>query len=108
MPPFQNDPLPLHQWLNHQPAGLREILSHAQKLTEINRGLHQWSQEPWLTHIQLANIRDGTLVLYSSSAAALVLLRNRQSALLDYLNQRYQIDCMRIEAKVRPGVTNPT
>ena len=68
----------------------------------MNRVLHQWSDEPWLAQVQLANVRDGTLVLYSASAAALVILRNRQKALLDYLNQRFPLDVVRIEAKVRP------
>lgn len=65
--------------------------------------MREWSDEPWLAQIRLANIRNGTLVLHSSSAAALIQLRQHQRGLLDYLNQRFQIRCDQLEARVRPG-----
>lgn len=102
MPQFQNDPLPLQHWLIHQPLGLRDLLSRAQQLAEINRGLREWADEPCFAQIHVANIRHGTLVIYSSSAAALVVLRHRRKALLDFLNHRFQLACNDIEAKVRP------
>lgn len=102
MPPFPHDPLPLQQWLSHQPGELRVLLARAQQLADINKALQQWNSEPWLAQIHLANIRNDTLVIFSSSAAALVVLRNRQKALLDFINQRFHLTCTLIEAKVRP------
>lgn len=102
MPQFNPDPQPLQQWLTHQPRGLRALFERARLLAEINHALRQWSDDPWLSHIRLANIRGNTLVIFSSSAAALVPLRHRQKALLDFLNQRFYLACTQLEAKVRP------
>lgn len=105
MPQFQDDPLPLQHWLNIQPGGLREVLSRARQISEFNQALRQFSDEPWLAQIHVANIRNGTLVLFSSSAAALVVLRNRQKKLLEFLHQRFPSACIAIEARVRPDAT---
>lgn len=108
MPPFRPDPLPLQHWLlSQQPAGLRDTLNRAQLLAEIGRSLHVWSDEPWLAQIQCANFREGTLVMFSSSAAALVPLRHRQKSLLDFVNQRFGLALTQVELKCRPDAASP-
>lgn len=56
-----------------------------------------------MQQIRLANIRGETVVFYSTSAAALTLLRQNQHALLDFLNRDCGLACTRMEAKVRPA-----
>jgi hypothetical protein len=102
MTPSQNEGRSLQQWLSHQPAAVNDLLSRAQRLAQMNQALRQWTGEEWLAQIRVANVRSGTLVLYSSSAAALVPLRYRTQELLDWLNQRFGLACTRLEVKVRP------
>lgn len=94
---------PLDQWLRRQPRTVRDLLDHARLLADINRSLLQWCSEPWVDQIRIANLRDGTLVVFSASAAALVPLRYRSADLLAWINSRFQPACTRIEAKVRPA-----
>ena len=103
------DPVPgntptLNQWLNDQPKTVAEALDRARRLAEINRALHRWCPEPWIRNIRLANVRDGTLVIYASSATALVPLRYRSQSLLLWLNQQYSLNCSQIDAKIAPSV----
>ncbi len=103
MPQFNQDPLPLRQWLTSQPKDLCSLFDRARQYSDINRCLHEWAQEPWLAQIKVVNIRKSTLVIFSSSASALVPLRWRQKALLEFLNQRFHLSCTELEAKVRPA-----
>ncbi len=84
------------------PHGLGGILERARRLADVNRALHEWCHEPWMQHVRVANIRGDTLVLYSTSAAALVPLRNRSRSLLSWLNGRYTLSLTRTEMRVRP------
>lgn len=103
MSPNQNEGRPLQLWLNAQPKSINDVLSRAHRLAEINSALKHWSDEPWLAHVRVANVRNGTVVLFSASAAALVPLRYCTQELLAWLNQRFQLNCSRLETKVRPG-----
>jgi hypothetical protein len=102
MSPISTDGRPLQQWLNAQPRQVDEVLARARRLAEINRSLTQWSDEPWLGFVRVANVRAETVVLFSSSAAALVPLRYRSQDLLAWLNEKFQLDCTKLETKVRP------
>jgi hypothetical protein len=104
MSPSQNEGLLLKQWLDSQPRRLNDLLSHAHRLADINRALAQWSTEPWLAQVRVANIREGAVILFSSSAAALVPLRYRSQELLTWLNERFHLGCTRVETKVRPAL----
>ncbi len=101
-----HDPLTLKQCLGQHAEQLAGTLERARQLGEINRQLGEWSTEPWVAQIRLANIRGETLVIYSASATALVPLRYRSASLLAWLNARYQLACTRLEAKVRPPATD--
>lgn len=103
MNPSRTDGKPIGEWLGQQPAGLRSLLDRARLIAELNRVLPSWSADPWVTQIRVANIREGTLVIHAGSAAVLVQLRYRGQSLLAWCNDRFRLDCSKIEAKVRPG-----
>jgi hypothetical protein len=96
------DPLTLKQCLGQNASQLAGTLTRARRLSEINRHLSEWSPEPWVAHLRIANVRGDTLVIYSISATALVPLRYRSASLLAWLGSRYQLVCTRVETRVRP------
>jgi len=102
MNPFSPDGKTIDQWLSHQPTGVRDVLDRARLIADITRELHLWSPEPWIRQIRVANIRNDTLIVYATSATVLVQLRYRRQSLLSWLNQRFQLGCTEVEAKVRP------
>ncbi|HUP90768.1 MAG TPA: DciA family protein [Solimonas sp.] len=104
MTPRPDDSQGLPQWLQRQPRSIRDLLDRARYLADLNRDLRQWSDEPWLSQIRLANVRGDTLVVFSSSAAALVQLRYRKQSLLDWLAAQTGLQCTRIESRVRPAL----
>lgn len=105
MNPSRPDGKTIDQWLQHQPSGVRNLLDRARLIADVTRELHRWSPDPWITQIRVANIRDHTVVIHAASASALVPLRYRRQALLTWLNDRFQLECTELEAKVRPATT---
>lgn len=94
---------PLQNWLSQQPQTVRELLTRAQRLTAINNELQkQWSSEPWIKSIRIANIRGNTVVIFTQTAASLVPLRYRKASLLGLLKEQFNLTCTEIDAKVRP------
>ncbi|MFA5939132.1 MAG: DciA family protein [Sinimarinibacterium sp.] len=104
----RTEPRNLRQILNHRPQTAGGIFVRAQRLADINRMLRDWCDEPWVHQIRVANIRGDTVVLYASTAPALLRLRHHGRSLLAWLNARYLLSCTRIESKVRPPVTGAT
>lgn len=102
MNPRKFDGKPIGDWLRQQPVDMRGLLDHARLIADMNRALPSWSPEPWVALIRVANVRGETLVIHADSAAALVPLRYRSTALLAWLNRRFSLDCAKMEAKVRP------
>lgn len=97
------DAEPLQNWLSQQPQTVRDLLSRAQRLTAINNELQsQWSSEPWVQSIRIANIRGNTVVIFAQTAASLVPLRYRKASLLGLLKERFNLTCTEIDARVRP------
>ncbi|MGH8460026.1 MAG: hypothetical protein ACRESS_00320 [Stenotrophobium sp.] len=100
---MNSDAQPLQSWLDHQPRNVRELLTRAQRLAEIDRAVHEyWTQEPWAETLRIANIRGNTVVIFTPTAAALIPLRYHQKALLGFLKHRFQLACTAIEVKVSP------
>lgn len=99
------DGKPIGEWLRQQPADKGSLLNRARLIADLNRALPSWSAEPWISLIRIANIRDETLIIHVRSATALVPLRYRSESLLTWLNTRFQIECRKLEAKVRPELT---
>ena len=106
MTSYPRDALSLKQCLGQGTLASAPALERARLLSELGRALRSWSHEPWMSQIRIANIRGDTLVIYSASAAALIPLRHRSEALLLWLNDRYQLNCTRLEAKVRPPLAD--
>lgn len=102
MNPQKNNGKPIGDWLRQQPYELRSLLDHARLLADINRALPSWSAEPWVALIRVANFRGETLVIHVRSAAALVPLRYRSTALLAWLNSQFRLELKKTEAKVKP------
>jgi hypothetical protein len=95
------DPQSLKQCLGQGDRTLGAALTRARWLADIGQSLVEWTQEPWIREIRIANIRDETVVVYATSAAALVPLRHRSPALLEWLKRRHRVICTRIDARVR-------
>lgn len=101
------DPALLHGRLLQQSGDIEPLLQRVRRIEALDRALHQWTAEPWLAAIRVANLRGDTLVVFADSASAATALRYRRLELLDYLRQRHGLSVNRIEAKVRPGPTRP-
>jgi hypothetical protein len=100
-----SDPALLHSRLLQQTGDVETLLHRVRRIEALDRAVHQWSSDPWLSAIRVANVRGDTLVVFSESAAAATTMRFRREDLLDYLRQRHGIELSRLETKVRPGST---
>lgn len=98
-----SDPALLLSRLLQQPGDFETLLQHVQRIETLDRAVHQWMVEPWLSAIRVANLRGDTLVVFSESAAAATMLRYRREDLMTYLHERHGLVIRRIETKVRPG-----
>ncbi|SHH22401.1 hypothetical protein SAMN04488068_2951 [Hydrocarboniphaga daqingensis] len=102
---MQDDARPLLTQLRAQASPLRDLIGHAERIAALDVALRRWTSEPWFQSIRLANIRGDTAVLFATNAAALVPLRYRQQALLDYMREQLRLPCTKLETKVRPKLT---
>lgn len=75
------------------------------QLEHINRSIQDWCEENWRPQLRAVNIRADTLVIFSSSAAALIQLRLRQTDLLHHLNNRLQLGIKTLDLKVMPSLS---
>lgn len=99
------DPSSLHGRLAGSPGELSGLLDQVRRIEALNRALRQWTKDPWLDSIRVANLRGDTLVLFADNAAVATALRYRREALGAYLDERCGLRIKRIEAKVRPSRT---
>lgn len=99
------DPSSLHGRLAKKPGDFGELLEQVRRIEALNLALRQWTKEPWLDSIRVANLRDGTLVLFADNAAVATALRYRRESLEIFLRERCGLAIKRIEAKVRPSRT---
>lgn len=107
MPQSSPGARPLKDWLNPNavtpPSTASSLLGRTRLLAEMTAALRQWRQEPWMEHLRIANLRGNVIVIFSSSAAALIPLSKQKKSVLDFLNTRYQLQCTELDAKVRPA-----
>lgn len=96
------DPALLHGRLLGQPGEFVNLLQQVQRIEALDRTLRQWTKDPWLSAIRVANLRGETLVLFSDSAAALTTLRYQHESLTAFFRDRHGIVISRIEARVKP------
>lgn len=97
------DPALLHGRLLQQPGDFEPLLHRVRRIEALDRALHQWTTEPWLAAIRVANLREDTLVVFADRAANATTLRYRRDDLLAYLRERHGLNVDRLEVKVRPG-----
>lgn len=95
----------LGAWLQSSSSVSRELLSQVDQIRQLNELLSQWSGPTLGSQLRVANIRHGTVVIYTPSAAALITLRTRGSELLAFLTQHSKIACTALDAKV--STTSP-
>lgn len=99
------DPSPLHGRLVGKPGEFGGLLEQVRRIEALNLALRQWTNDPWLNSIRVANLRGDTLVLFADNAAVATTLRYQREALAAYLRERCGLAINRIEAKVRPSRT---
>lgn len=93
---------PLHGRLLRQPGEFETLLQRVARIEALNRTLQQWTREPWLASIRVANLREDTLVVYSENAAALTSLRYRRDALLAWFRDQHGISVNKLQTSVKP------
>lgn len=98
--------LSLHSWLRDSPGPLRDLIDRAEHLAELNHAMRKWTQEPWLDSVRIVNVRGDTVVMFATSAAALLPLRFQQQAFLAWLRTELKLACTKIEIKVKPTTSH--
>jgi len=92
----------------HSPAA--RILQRALTLSDHQLTLEHWASSmpataPFPTgSVQIANVRDGVVVIYTANAAVLTALRYRQNELLNVLRHACGNASLQIELKVKPSL----
>jgi len=98
-----SDPALLHNRLLQQAGDVETLLQRVRRIETLDRALHQWASDPWLSAIRVANVRGDTLVVFSDNAAAATTMRYRREDLLTYLREQHGFGFGRLETKMRPG-----
>lgn len=94
----------VRDWLVRQDPKTFDVLSRSRILISINQSLKaHWAHEAWIDQIRVANIRGTTLVVFAQTAAALIPLRYKKRALLDFIQQEFDFPCTELDAKVMPN-----
>lgn len=102
--PRKRESQTLSSLLHQQGPATRDLLRRAELLAQMSASLRQWCRESWTLKVRVVNLRDDLIVIYASSAAALVPLRARQTELLGHFNRQFGLNFSKIEAKVRPAL----
>ena len=102
-PPREPDAKGIGACLNEPGSSLHSLLSRAGQLAEIQSAIRDWAGEPLASSLMIANERDGTLIIYAASAAALTQVRYRQQELIHFLRQRLGLAFTKVEVKINPS-----
>lgn len=83
---------------------LYNIVQHAGLLQSISALVDDWLPENLKKHCQLANYRDGRLILFVDSPAYATLLRMKSPQLAQAMTQKLKLDHndIKIQIKVKP------
>ncbi|MGB1581493.1 MAG: DciA family protein [Nevskiales bacterium] len=96
----------LDEVLQERGASTQRLLNKASQLTRLQSRLRDWLPAPLREHVQLANLRDGRLILTADSNAWASKCRYLSPDLLQRL-QAAGWPCQRIEVKVAPVYAPP-
>jgi hypothetical protein len=102
-PPREPDARDIGACLSDPGSSLHKLLARAAQLTEIQTVVRDWAGEPLASSLTVANERDGTLVIYAASAAALTQVRYKQQELIQFLHQRLGLASKKLEVKINPA-----
>ncbi len=104
MTPSQKEPeaRELGTFLDKPGSSTHSLLARARRLSEIESAMREWAGEPLALSLSVANEREGTLVVFTTSAAALTQLRYRQQELIRFLHQRLGLILHKLEIKNTP------
>jgi hypothetical protein len=105
-PPREPDAIGIGACFNDPGSALYQLLARAGRLGDIQTALREWAGEPLASSLTIANERDGTLVVYAASAAALLQVRYKQQELIQFLQQRLGLASTKLEVKIRPAARN--
>jgi hypothetical protein len=98
--PPEPDAVGVGACLSDPGSSVQRLLARAGRLEEIQSAIHAWAGEPLASSLKIANERDGTLVVYATSAAALTQVRYKQQELIQFLRQRLGLALKKVEVKV--------
>lgn len=102
-PPREPDAKGIGAHLGDPGSSLHKLMARAAQLTEIQTLIRDWAGEPLASSLSVANERDGTLIIYAASAAALTQVRYKQQELIQFLHQRLGLASTKIEVKINPA-----
>ena len=102
-PPREPDAIGIGACLNDPGSTVHKLLARAGQLAELQSAIRDWAGEPLASSLMVANERDGTLVIYAASAAALTQVRYKQQELIHFLHQRLGLAATKIEVKINPS-----
>ena len=101
-PPREPDAKGIGACLNDPDSSVHSLLARASQLADIQSALRDWAGEPLASSLTIANERDGVLVIYAASAAALTQVRYKQQELIHFLRQRLGLASTKVEVKINP------
>ena len=101
-PPREPDAKGIGACLDEPGSSVHSVLARARQLAEIQSALRDWAGEPLASSLTIANERDGTLIIYAASAAALTQVRYKQQELIHFLRQRLGLASTKVEVKINP------
>lgn len=105
-PPREHDAKGIGAYLGDPGSSLHKLMARATQLTEVQALIRDWAGEPLASSLSVANERDGTLVVYAASAAALTQVRYKQQELIQFLRQRLGLTSTKIEVKINPAASS--
>jgi hypothetical protein len=86
---------------------VHQLLARAGRLAEIQSAIRDWARnwagEPLASSLIVANERNGILLVYTNSAAALTQVRYRKQELIQFLHQRLGLATEKIDVKIHPS-----
>lgn len=106
---MKKHPKDLNQ-LVYQSCGLPDIAEKAELLRQLNQQVKQIVAGHVAEQLKVANLRDGTLVIETTTSAWAARINFQKSALLTQLRQRTLPMLTAIDVKVNPALarTQPT
>jgi hypothetical protein len=105
-PPREPDAVLIGACINDPGSALHQLLARAGRLAEIQTAIRDWAGEPLASSLTIANERDGSLVVYAASAAALLQVRYKQQELIQFLQGRLGLTSTKLEVKIYPAARN--